>query len=101
MKQFQSAKKEKISNMEIDKNIEKGQIKTKQKFDLNLSKLTKNQSVKFDNFEMNVANTDHLNPTGQIVVTKSHNNKQGKKKLRIGGEPIITELLHKKQIKTV
>lgn len=27
--------------------------KTKQKFDLNLSKLTKNQSVKFENFARN------------------------------------------------
>lgn len=40
MKQFQSAKKEKTDNIDIDKNVEK--VKTKQRFDLNLSKLTKN-----------------------------------------------------------
>ena len=33
----------------MDSNVEMVK-KTKQKFDLNLSKLTKNQSVKFENF---------------------------------------------------
>jgi hypothetical protein len=52
LKQYQSAKKEKIDNIDIDNNIEMVK-KTKQKFDLNLSKLTKNQSVKFENFARN------------------------------------------------
>jgi hypothetical protein len=99
MKQFQSAKKEKIDNIGIDSNIEK--VKTKQRFDLNLSKLTKNQSVKFENFEMDVNENGQLDPASQVAVTKNHYTKQSKKKLRIGGEPIITEFMHKKQIKTV
>jgi len=38
--QFQSAKKEKIDLIDID-NIKKTKVKVKQKFDLNLSKITK------------------------------------------------------------
>ena len=84
MQQFQSVEKEK------SKKIDSSQIKIKTKFDLNLSKLSRDKNQKFVQSDLKINIYDQKQKI-QKPINETHS-----------GEPIEvdTKLNHKKQVKT-